>query len=123
MASPIRKSSAMIGLVLVGATAVSGCGSDDPDQRRDLYTTREDCVHDWGDEQKCEASTAQGTGGGHGMFWYGPMYRAGQYGSNLTPRAPGTVGASRPGSRAVATTNVSRGGFGSSAHSHSASGG
>ena len=42
---------------------------------------------------------------------------------HVIPRPHGSVDAARPGSRAVATTHVSRGGFGASGAAHASSGG
>lgn len=123
MAAPPRKSSATITLVLLGAAALAACGQDDETARRDLYASKEDCLKDWGDELKCEEGpAAQGSRGGHGSYFYGPMYRPGQFGSHSVSRPAGTVDAARPGSRSVGTTHVTRGGFGGSGHAHSGGG-
>lgn len=117
-----RRRSAQISLVLMGAAALAAC--ENQDERRDLYASKQDCVKDWGDETRCEAgpdgAAAAGrshTGGGY--FW-GPYYA----GSSL--RSGSAVGsASRPvrsGSRAIGSSNISRGGFGSSSASRSSSG-
>lgn len=124
-----RKRSARITLVLVGAAALAACGDSDP-ERRDVYASKQDCVQDWGQETKCEPAPASATNStsrphsGHGYFW-GPLYR----GSSAGYRAgsSGTSGASAIGgagtsSRAIGSASVSRGGFGSSASSHSSGG-
>jgi uncharacterized protein YgiB involved in biofilm formation len=126
MPSRPRKSSARVTLVLVGAAALAACSHDDETLRRDLYASKNDCVRDWGDEQKCEAKPAESGGSaghGGGFYWFGPSYRSGQFGSSSVSRTPGTVDAARAGSHAVGTAHVSRGGFGSSGASHSSSGG
>jgi uncharacterized protein YgiB involved in biofilm formation len=118
-----RKSSASVTLVLVGTAALAGCGQQDETLRRDVYASRNDCVQDWGDEQKCEAQAAGATSGGsHGTFFLGPSYRPGQFGSSASNRPIGTVDAARPGSHAIATSHISRGGFGSTGASHSSGG-
>jgi uncharacterized protein YgiB involved in biofilm formation len=126
MSSRPRKSSARVTLVLLGAAALTACGNDDETLRRDVYASKNDCVRDWGDEQKCEAKPAEssaGNGHGGGFYYFGPSYRSGQFGSSSLTRAPGTIEGARSGSHAVATTHVSRGGFGSSGSAHSTSGG
>lgn len=105
-----RKSSRQVVLVLMGAAALVACSQDDETLRRDVYTNRDDCVADWGDEVKCEP-TPRAASFSHG-FWYGPVYRLGQYGSSQD-----TAGA-RPGSHAVATSHPSRGGFGATGAAH-----
>jgi hypothetical protein len=116
-----RKSSAHVTLVLLGAATLAGCGSDGDALRRDVYTSREDCAKDWGDEQRCEpirgSSGASGGssgsgGGGRGGGWYGPEYRSDGSASHEV----------RPGSHAVGSSEVSRGGFGSSGAAHGSGG-
>jgi len=112
---------------MVGTAALASCGHDDETLRRDLYASKADCVQDWGDEQKCEAKPAESSGGtsashGGGFYWFGPSYRPGQFGSSSINRPPGTLDAARPGSHAVGTSHVSRGGFGSSGAAHASSG-
>ena len=87
--------------------------------RRDVYASKEDCVKDWGDEHNCEEDFATRGSGGH---FYGPSYRSGQYGSSPNAKPEGTVDSARPGSHAVGTAHVSRGGFGGSGAAHGASG-
>jgi hypothetical protein len=90
--------------------------------RRDMYTSKADCVQDWGaDPAKCEpakSSTSTRTGGSH--YW-GPAYSHGTYGSNRNSLNDGATSEARPGSRAMGTAHVSRSGFGSSSSSHSSS--
>jgi len=91
--------------------------------RRDVYASKEDCVKDWGEERNCEEAIAspQGFFGG-GARYYGPSYRSGDYGSSPNSKPEGTVDSARPGSHAVGTAHVSRGGFGGSGAAHGASG-
>jgi uncharacterized protein YgiB involved in biofilm formation len=107
-----RKSSRQVTLVLLGAATLVACSQDDRMLHRDVYANRDDCVADWGDEVKCEQSPVTSQGAFHGFYWYGPAYRSGQFGSN-----PSDDGA-RPGSRAIFTSHVSRGGFGSTGAAH-----
>ena len=105
-----RKSTATITLVLIGA-ALHGCGGEE-NAVRDVYRNQTDCKRDWGDDdRKCERVTS----GTHSGYYYGPSY--GHSGSST-----GTTLAPRSGSNAVSSTTVSRGGFGSSASSHSSGG-
>ena len=108
MLKKLRKSSSHVTLVLIGVAALGGCGGGD-DTRRDVYRTREDCLADWGNKpQDCTPATEdrhRGMG-----YYYGPSYT----------HTSGTSGSSwgRSGtSRAIGSSSVSRGGFGSSAHS------
>ena len=117
-----RKRSAQISLVLMGAAALAAC--ENQDERRDLYASKQDCVKDWGDETRCEAAPdgAAAAGrphAGEGYFW-GPYYAGNSFRSGSSVGSP-----SRPvrsGSRAIGSSGISRGGFGSSAASHSSSG-
>ena len=78
MPSRQRRSSASVTLVLLGAAALTACGQEDETLRRDLYSNKEDCVRDWGDELKCENRPATGYAPGyHSGYWYGPAYRSG----------------------------------------------
>jgi len=110
-------------LVLLGAAALTACGQEDETLRRDLYSSKEDCVQDWGDELKCENRPATGYAPGfHSGYWYGPSYRSGQFGSSPQNEAPGSVSQARPGSHAVGTGHVSHGGFGASGAAHGSGG-
>jgi uncharacterized protein YgiB involved in biofilm formation len=124
MSTRPRKSSARVTLVLLGAAALASCGQPESTLRRDLYTNKEDCLKDWGDELKCaeEPAPARSGSGYHGGYWYGPFYRSGEYGSSSTIRPHGTVDSARPGSHAVGTSHISRGGFGGSASAHASAG-
>ena len=119
-----RKSSQQVTLVLLGAAALVACSQDDQTLRRDVYATRDDCVKDWGDEVKCEQTPATAHGGSHGgLFWFGPAYRSGQYGSSRIAAPAASVDSARPGSRALFTSHVSRGGFGATGAAHGFGGG
>ncbi len=116
-----RRSSSSVTLVLIGASTLSACNQQSPDTvRRDMYTSRADCAQDWGAEPaKCEPFRSTTSGGGSYTHYYGPAYPHGGYGSstNGTHNAGATT-APRPGSHAMGTAHVSRGGFGSGASSH-----
>lgn len=100
---PMRRSSMRITLVLIGAVALVGCGGT---EQRPLYKSKQDCLDDWGGNEKDCQEPAAGT----------PHYRSGfYYGSSM--------GGGRTLSRAVGTTTISRGGFGSSGRFHGFFGG
>ena len=110
MLKKIRKSSRRVTLVLIGLSALTGCGEDDT--RRDVYATREDCLADWGNKPAdCTPATGERHRGAG--YFYGPMYphRSLGSGSGWTSRSSSrSIGSSSSGS-------VSRGGFGSSGRS------
>ena len=109
MLKKLRKSSGRVTLVLIGVAALSGCGEDD--KRRDVYATREDCLADWANKpEDCKRATEPRHASSG--FWYGPTY---PYRSSSS--ASSWASGARGGSRAVSSSSVSRGGFGSSAHS------
>ena len=111
MLKKLRKSS-RVTLVLAGIAALSACSNED-DQRRDVYKSREDCLADWANKpEDCKPATdANHASRG---YWYGPIYPYSSYSSGNT----WTRGV-RSGSHAVSSSTVSRGGFGSSSHSSS----
>ncbi|HYA21411.1 MAG TPA: hypothetical protein VEG25_12330 [Burkholderiales bacterium] len=109
----IRKSTAAITLTLIGSAALSACGPREPPQARDIYSDKADCVRDWGDENRCEP--APGVARSGGIYYYGPRY------VYLGKRPDGVHPPERPGSHAFAL-HVSRGGFGSHASVHGATG-
>jgi uncharacterized protein YgiB involved in biofilm formation len=119
-----RKSSSRVTLVLLGAAALASCGQQESTLRRDLYANKEDCLKDWGDELKCaeQPAPARSGSGYPGGYWYGPFYRSGDYGSSSLSRPHGTLDSPRPGSHAVATSHISRGGFGGSGLAHASGG-
>ena len=104
-----RRAPATITLVLIGSAALTGCG--DETSRHDIYRTRLDCQADWGDETRCTPVSS----GPHTGYYYGPGYR-----DNRSNTA-GTTTGPRQGSSAIGTAHVARGGFGSTAASHSSS--
>ena len=117
-----RKSSARVTLVLVGVAALAGC-SREPQARRDVYASKEDCLADWGNRpQDCTPATDRPHPNG-GSFFYGPFYAA--TAMNLWRSSSWAGSGIRPGSHAVASSggrsssssSVTRGGFGSSGRS------
>jgi uncharacterized protein YgiB involved in biofilm formation len=126
-----RRAPASITLVLIGSAALAGCG--DETSRRDIYRSSVDCRQDWGDTSECVPVRS----GPHVGYYYGPSYR-----DNRRNDADTTTGP-RDGSRAIATAHLARndtrfassssthgssgsstarGGFGSTASSHSSGG-
>ncbi|HYH42942.1 MAG TPA: DUF1190 domain-containing protein, partial [Burkholderiales bacterium] len=108
-----------------GAGAMHGCGGEEEETAaRDVYKSKADCQRDWGeDASKCE----QQTSGSHSGMFLGPL----MYGMGMMSGRSmgGSMMGPRQGSNAVGTTHVpgsaggtSRGGFGSSARSHSSGG-
>ena len=115
----LRKSSARVTLVLIGLSALAGCGDDD--NRRDVYASREDCLADWGAKPEDCTPASESRHAGRGFF-YGPIYpyRSSGSGSSWTSRSSSSssrsIGSSSWGSSGGST---SRGGFGGSARSSS----
>jgi uncharacterized protein YgiB involved in biofilm formation len=132
MLTRTRRRSSRITLVLIGTAALVAC-SDSTPQHRDVYASKQDCVQDWGDENKCDAAPASagtGTGRSHtggGYFW-GPIYSGLSHRNGTSAITSSSIGsgsgsrASGNGSRAIGSSSISRGGFGSSASSHSSGG-
>lgn len=75
-----RKSSLSITLVLIGTSALSGCGDDSTPNtrvmRRDVYASLEDCRADWERADHCEANSLSqsGTRSGSTGSFLGPRY-------------------------------------------------
>ena len=123
-----RRAPRTITLVLIGSAALSGCG--DETVRRDVYRSSLDCQADWGDATQCDPVRS----GPHTGYFYGPSYRDDRRNN------AGTTSLPRQGSSAVSTAHLARndtrftsatgssgsstqrGGFGSSASSHSSGG-
>jgi uncharacterized protein YgiB involved in biofilm formation len=123
-----RRAPRTITLVLIGSAALSGCG--DETVRRDVYRSSLDCQADWGDATQC----APVRSGPHTGYFYGPSYRddrRNNAGTTTLPRqgssAVSTAHLARNDTRFTSATGSSgsstqRGGFGSSASSHSSGG-
>ena len=119
-----RKRSAAITLVLAGTLA--GCGR--PEQQRDVYTSLADCNRDWAQPAQCEPVR---DGRFSNSYFYGPGYYGASYPSGR-PRpsqnaldaihaggTPGVFSSARSAFGVGGSSNVSRGGFGSSGRASS----
>jgi uncharacterized protein YgiB involved in biofilm formation len=110
-----RRCTATVTLVLISTGVLQACGSKEEAATRDVYRSRTDCQRDWGDdEKKCETVSS----GPHAGYFYGPM----MYGFGRSGASSGTTLGPRQGTNAIASTHVSRGGFGASASAHSSGG-
>ena len=114
---PLRRSSASISLVLIGAAALATTACRTTEQpKRDVYTSRKDCEQDWNaDPAKCEPVDPSGESSYSG----GQRYSSGHYWGPMYFPSYGYGGLSRPSSRAIGSVAVPRGGFGSTARSGS----
>ena len=116
MLKKLRKSSSRVTLVLIGLSALAGCGDDDT--RRDVYATREDCLADWSNKPE-DCSPATEPKHRSSGFFYGPAYGYRSSGSGTSwgrsTSSSRSIGSSSSGSRS--SSGVSRGGFGSSGRS------
>lgn len=106
-----RKSSGHVTLVLIGAAALTagltGCSQDEV--KRDVYASKADCLADWGHTPAdCEPAYDRPTGNPNTTHYYGRPYT-----SSGVSSSPSRTG------RAIGSSTVSRGGFGSSGHSAS----
>jgi uncharacterized protein YgiB involved in biofilm formation len=102
-----RKSSLSITLAFIGAAALS-CGESG---YRQMYKTKEDCLADWNSPEKCEQAPQGSSGHYYPGMYYGPFMRGSYLGSGTNVQ-----------SRSVGSTNVTRGGFGSTSSFHSSGG-
>ena len=138
MGARLRKRSAAITLVLAGGAGLSGCGS--PVEQRDAYVSQAACVRDWSNTALCEPVR---DGRYATSYFYGPPYYGngstyslfGRTRSPTLSASPNAVDVQRLNTGSVASSpraqlamrsgagsgNVSRGGFGSTASSHSSS--
>jgi uncharacterized protein YgiB involved in biofilm formation len=110
MLKKLRKSSGRVTLVLIGLSALGGCGEDDT--RRDVYKSREDCLADWAakPEDCTPATDARHRSAG---YFYGPSYGYRSFGSGSSWTGRSST------SRSIGSSSASRGGFGSSGRSSS----
>ena len=134
-----RKRSAAITLVLAGSAGLGGCGS--PVEQRDAYSSMQSCVKDWSEPALCEPAR---DGRYASSYHYGPPYYATSgwnlFGRDRIVSSPNAMDATRLPTGSVASSSfskratsmgisgggssgISRGGFGSSGHSSSSSGG
>ena len=123
-----RKRSAAITLVLAGS--LTGCG--DPQAQRDVYIKLDDCSKDWGNPSQCSPVT---DGRHSSSYFYGPRYYGSSFPSGRPRPSANALEASYAGREGASHfaggssrsgfssgSQVSRGGFGSSAHSTSSGG-
>lgn len=88
-----RRATLHISLVLIGLVTLAGCGEK---KQRTVYKNRQDCLDDWGGNDKDCQEPPPGSQHYRTGYYYGPHF-GGSY---------------RPG-RSVGVTTVTRGGFGS----------
>jgi uncharacterized protein YgiB involved in biofilm formation len=98
-----KRSSLSITLAFIGTVAIS-CGQSG---YRQQYKSKEDCLADWNTPDKCEQAPYGSSSHYYPGYYYGPFVSGRSMSSTQTA------------SRAVGTTSVTRGGFGSSALFHS----
>jgi hypothetical protein len=131
-----RRASARVTLVLIGAAALQGCGTEpDPGPRaQDTYLSLEDCAADWGRPEYCDRQQVT-TGAGTSTYYHGPAYYPAYRDSaqaearDAARRSGSSLAANSPSNRSIGRTTLSapssssggtaRGGFGSSARSFS----
>jgi len=132
-----RRASTHVTLVLIGAAALQGCGTElDTTQRaQDTYLSLDDCAADWGRPEYCERQQVT-TGAGTSTYFHGPMYyppfrdSAQTQARDEARRAGLTQASGTPTNRSIGRTTLgspaasgtSRGGFGSSARLFSGGG-
>lgn len=132
-----RRASTRVTLVLIGAAALQGCGTE-PDTRQraqDTYLSLDECAADWGRPDYCarqEVSTAAGSSTYyHGPIYYPPYRDSAQAEAREAARRAGTPLASdQPTNRSIGRTMLAsptrgptaRGGFGGSARVFSSGG-
>ena len=138
-----RKASLRVTLVLIGAASLVSCGKSlETAVRRDEYASLQDCLADWEkDEKHCSAEVADSRQTGQSSRsgsnfpyytrYYGPSYyshadgRRDYSASGITSSRPSSAGiTSGAANRSIGSSSassVSRGGFGSSAHSSAGS--
>jgi len=124
------KKSRKIVLTLVASACIvaAGCGSDEKQTERQVYNSKEACASDW-DSANCEyAANEKRYYGPHYYFvggrpWFYPSgyhnpveTRPGQGANFLKPGATSPWAVSRISTSM--SSSSSRGGFGSSSHSH-----
>src|SRR3954464_3519939 len=94
-----RKSSAHVTLALIGLATGAGC-SRDPEMKRDVYASKQDCLADWNNKpEDCTAATDRPRHSGGGFFFYGPMYAGNALSAWRGSQWSGS--GARPGSHAV----------------------
>ncbi len=132
-----RKRSAAITLVIAGSATLGGCGS--PIEQRDAYSSMQSCTKDWNNPTLCQPVK---DGRYASSYFYGPPYYGSGsgwsfFGSSRPQASPNAMEATRLDSGSVArspqsalamrtgagpsSSNIARGGFGSTGHSSSSS--
>ncbi|MBF0495376.1 MAG: hypothetical protein HQK58_02185 [Deltaproteobacteria bacterium] len=120
------KRSKKIVLVLMASASIAACGSDSSDSqntRREEYATKEDCMNDWGDPDRCERQSTGYYYGPHYYFFGGHAYyfRTGSY-DPVPVEGRTNFGRLSPGMKSthsihtITSSHIARGGFGSSGH-------
>jgi hypothetical protein len=115
MLGKLRRSS-QVTLVLIGVASVAACSRTE--ERHDVYKSREDCLADWGNKpDDCRLATEPRHASSG--FWYGPMYygHSGFFGGSGWSSSGGGGAHALGSSGGSSGSSISRGGFGSSAHS------
>ena len=124
--------------------SLPGCTPERPiDLQQNRYLSREDCRHDWGDDENCPAvlqplagsgSGNGGSGGGGGgvYYYFGPRYywdnerdRPVKIGADGEARLVEKAGIGRAGSglgESLHVGSITRGGFGGFGHGFSMGG-
>ncbi|HEY2627632.1 MAG TPA: hypothetical protein VGI57_00820 [Usitatibacter sp.] len=103
--------------------ALAGCSRDEGDRiRRDAYTSRADCLADWGDRPEDCTLAADTSQAARGVYWgpyaVHPWYSnfGSSTGAGMSSHAIGSSGSSS------SSGSVSRGGFGSTGSAHGSTG-
>jgi uncharacterized protein YgiB involved in biofilm formation len=128
------KRSRKITLTLIASISIAACGgTDEQATKREIYKSKEECKEDWGGEENCEETV---TTGGHRSY-HGPhyFYSSGRpyyfprgsetpmpAGSHMNFSGVSEGMSSAKSSGHVASTHITRGGFGGSSSSHSSGG-
>jgi len=107
----LRKSSACVTLVLIGAAALAGCSEQPAPGRRNAYASREACLADWNDAGDCDEQQGTDNDGRRYRYWGHSGGGGGSHGGGY-----GGYGGSDGGSTGH---SISHGGFGSHGSSSS----
>ncbi|MBI5559195.1 MAG: hypothetical protein HY885_16350 [Deltaproteobacteria bacterium] len=121
------KRSRRICLTLLASLSLAACDSEEPTQRA-MYLSQQECIDDWGSVDECEDDDHDGHWHGPHYYYHGgkPHYYSKKSGSAMA--VPGSAlfsrvsaGSTSPRAASTISSSISRGGFGSSSSSHSAS--
>lgn len=132
------KRSVSVPLMILGGLTMGACNrSDIVGLQQQVYNSREECERDWNDPSRCSQDVNRGSGGGgySGLGdgrWYGPRYywdrdlkrpvQLNADGSRWTVENSRITENSGNSAHSVKLGEVSRNGFGSSAHGGSGGG-